>query len=201
MKTALILLIDDEDELRRSTAQALDLSGFKVRDLASAERALDLVTPGFNGVVVTDIRMPGMDGMTLMGRIREIDADIPVILTTGHGDVQLAVKAMREGAYDFIEKPFNTQTLAAVAARALDRRGLVLENRLLRAVAGKRDDIEVRMPGRTQAMVDLRYRLRAVAGTDADVLIVGDTGAGKEVAARALHDISGRASKPFVAIN
>lgn len=201
MKPALVLLIDDEDELRRSTAQALDLSGFEVRDLASAERALDLVTPGFNGVVVTDIRMPGMDGMTLMGRIREIDADIPVILTTGHGDVQLAVKAMREGAYDFIEKPFNTQTLAAVAARALDRRGLVLENRLLRAVAGKRDDIEVRMPGRTQAMVELRYRLRAVAGTDADVLIVGDTGAGKEVAARALHDVSGRASKPFVAID
>jgi two-component system C4-dicarboxylate transport response regulator DctD len=201
MKPALILLIDDEDELRRSTAQALDLSGFKVRDLASAERALDLVTPGFNGVVVTDIRMPGMDGMTLMGRIREIDADIPVILTTGHGDVQLAVKAMREGAYDFIEKPFDTQTLAAVAARALDRRGLVLENRLLRAVAGKRDDIEVRLPGRTQAMVELRYRLRAVAGTDADVLIVGDTGVGKEVAARALHDISGRASKPFVAID
>jgi two-component system C4-dicarboxylate transport response regulator DctD len=201
MKPALILLIDDEDELRRSTAQALDLAGFKVRDLASAERALDLVTPGFNGVVVTDIRMPGMDGMTLMGRIREIDADIPVILTTGHGDVQLAVKAMREGAYDFIEKPFDTQTLAAVAARALDRRGLVLENRLLRAVAGKRDDIEVRLPGRTQAMVELRYRLRAVAGTDADVLIVGDTGVGKEVAARALHDISGRASKPFVAID
>lgn len=201
MKPALVLLIDDEDELRRSTAQALDLSGFEVLDLASAERALDLVTPGFNGVVVTDIRMPGMDGMTLMGRIREIDADIPVILTTGHGDVQLAVKAMREGAYDFIEKPFNTQTLAAVAARALDRRGLVLENRLLRAVAGKRDDIEVRMPGRTQAMVELRYRLRAVAGTDADVLIVGDTGAGKEVAARALHDVSGRASKPFVAID
>lgn len=201
MTPPLVLLIDDEDELRRSTAQALDLSGFAVRDLASAERALDLVSPGFNGIVVTDIRMPGMDGMTLMGRIREIDADIPVILTTGHGDVQLAVKAMREGAYDFIEKPFTTQTLAAVAARALDRRGLVLENRLLRAVAGKRDDIEARLPGRTQAMVDLRYRLRAVAGTDADVLIVGDTGTGKEVAARALHDISGRASKPFVAIN
>lgn len=201
MKPAFVLLVDDEDELRRSTAQALDLAGFDVRDVASAERALDLVTPGFNGVVVTDIRMPGMDGMSLMGRIREIDSDIPVILTTGHGDVQLAVKAMREGAYDFIEKPFNTQTLAAVAARALDRRGLILENRLLRAVAGKRDDIEVRLPGRTQAMVELRYRLRAVAGTDADVLIVGDTGVGKEVAARALHDLSGRASKPFVAID
>ena len=201
MKPALVLLVEDEDELRRSTAQSLDLSGFQVRDMASAERALDFINPGFTGVVVTDIRMPGMDGMTLMGRIREIDADIPVILTTGHGDVQLAVKAMREGAYDFIEKPFAAENLATVVARALDRRNLVLENRLLRAVAGKGDDIETRLPGRTQAMIDLRYRLRAVAATDADVLVIGDTGTGKEIAARALHDISGRASKPFVAIN
>ncbi|KQZ99495.1 Fis family transcriptional regulator [Mesorhizobium sp. Root157] len=201
MKQPLVLLVDDEDELRRSTAQSLDLSGFKVRDLASAERTLDLINPGLNGIVVTDIRMPGMDGMTFMGRVHEIDADIPVIITTGHGDVQLAVKAMREGAYDFIEKPFTTQNLAAVVRRALDWRSLILENRLLRAVAGKRDDIEARLPGRTQAIIDLRYRLRAVAATDADVLIIGDTGTGKEVAARALHDISSRASKPFVAIN
>src|SRR5690606_25348777 len=102
---------------------------------------------------------------------------------------------------DFIEKPFDTQHLADVTARALDRRSLVLENRLLRAAAGKNDDIESRLPGRTPAMIDLRYRLRALADTDADVLIVGDTGVGKEVAARALHDASGRASRPFVAIN
>ena len=201
MKPPLILLVDDEDELRRSTAQALELSGFKVRALPGAERALDFINPGLNGIVVTDIRMPGMDGMTFMRRVHEIDPDIPVIIVTGHGDVQLAVTATREGAYDFIEKPFAAQNLAAIVKRATDWRTVVIENRLLRAVAGKHDDLEGRMPGRTAAMVDLRYRLRAIAAADTDVLIIGDTGTGKEVAARALHDLSPRAGKPFVAIN
>jgi two-component system C4-dicarboxylate transport response regulator DctD len=196
-----ILFVDDEEELRRSSAQALELAGFSVEALPGAEPALDWISYGFNGVVVTDIRMSGMDGMTLMGRIHEIDPDIPVILVTGHADIQLAVRAMREGAYDFIEKPFKSQHPAGTTARAVDRRSLILENRRLRAVAGKRDDIETRLPGRVQAMVDLRYRLRAVAATDADVLIVGDTGTGKEVAARALHDTSPRAQRPLVAIN
>ncbi len=196
-----LLLIDDEEEIRRSTAQTLQLAGFDVREFAAAEPALDYITPGFKSVVISDIRMPGMDGMTLLAKVREIDADVPVILVTGHGDVQLAVRAMREGAYDFIEKPFNGQHLADVALRAVDWRSLVLENRLLRAAAGQRDDVEARLLGRSPAMIDLRYRLRAVAATDADVLIIGDTGVGKEVAARAIHDLSGRSLKPFVAIN
>jgi two-component system C4-dicarboxylate transport response regulator DctD len=196
-----VLLVDDEEALRVSFSQSLDLAGFAVDAHASGEAVLDAVGYGFDGVVVSDIRMPGMDGMTLMARIREIDPDIPVILVTGHADVQLAVRAMREGAYDFVEKPFKPQMLADIVARACDRRSLVLENRRLRAAAGRRDDFETRLPGRVQAMVDLRYRLRALAATDADVLIIGDTGTGKEVAARALHDASARAARPLVAIN
>ena len=201
MSDARVLLVDDEEDMRRSTAQALGLFGLEVDTFSSAEDVLELIGYSFSGVVISDIRMPGMDGMTLLQRIREVDAEIPVILVTGHGDVQLAVKAMRAGVYDFLEKPFTAQHLAAIARRALDRRSLVLENRRLRAVAGKRDDIEARLPGRTQAMVDLRYRLRAIGATDADTLIIGETGAGKEVVARALHDISARADRPLIAIN
>jgi two-component system C4-dicarboxylate transport response regulator DctD len=201
MNGSRVLVVDDEEEMRLSTAQALELSGFSVTMLSSAEHALELIGYSFDGVIVSDIRMPGMDGMTLLQKVRELDAEIPIILVTGHGDVQLAVNAMRSGAYDFIEKPFTAQYLAGVIRRALDRRALVLENRRLRAVAGKRDDLESRLPGRTQIMVDLRYRIRAIGATDADTLIIGETGAGKEVVARALHDVSSRANRPFVAIN
>lgn len=199
--TPRVLLVDDDEQMRGSTAQALELAGFTVEALALGEEALALAGPGFAGAVVSDIRMPGMDGMTLLGRLRDIDAEIPVILVTGHAEVPLAVEAIRGGAYDFIEKPFVVQDLATVIRRAIDHRMLVLENRRLRAVAGKRDDIEARLPGRTQIMVDLRYRLRAIGASDADALIIGPTGSGKEVVAHALHDVSPRAAKPFIAIN
>ena len=196
-----ILLVDDDPDLREAVAQALDLDGFDVTPLASGERALDLVGFGFPGVVVTDIRMPGIDGLSLMTRIHDIDRDIPVILVTGHGEVQLAVRAMRDGAYDFLEKPFAPQQLAEVAARAGDYRRLVLENRLLRAAAGQVDDLESRLVGRSSAMVDLRRRIRTIGPSGADVLIVGETGSGKDLVARALHDLSPRADRPFVAID
>lgn len=201
MSSGQVLLVDDEEELRFSTSQALELHGLQVKAFSSGEEILSRVGFGFDGVVVSDIRMPGMDGMTLLHRIRDLDHEIPVILVTGHGEVQLAVKAMREGAYDFIEKPFASQALAGVVRHALDRRSLVLENRRLRAVAGKRDDIETRLPGRTPIMVDLRYRVRAIGATEADALIIGETGAGKEVVARSLHDVSARSKGPFLAIN
>lgn len=201
MNMSRVLLIDDEEDLRLSTAQALELAGLDVVTVDHADHVFELIGYSFDGVIVSDIRMPGMDGMTLLQKVRELDAEIPVILVTGHGDVQLAVTAMRNGAYDFIEKPFSVQYLAGIIKRAIDRRSLVLENRRLRAVAGKRDDLETRLPGRTQAMVDLRYRIRAIGAADADTLIIGDTGVGKEVVARALHDVSARADRPFVAIN
>ena len=195
-----VLLVDDDADLRASTEQALDLAGLAVTGLASASPALDRITGGFAGIVITDIRMPDMDGLTLMSRIHEIDSEIPVILITGHGDVPLAVRAMREGAHDFIEKPFSGVQLASIAARALEYRQLVLDNRRLRAVAGQADDIEARLQGRSNVMIALRRQVRTIGPSDADVLIIGETGTGKEVVARALHDLSARAARPFVAI-
>jgi two-component system C4-dicarboxylate transport response regulator DctD len=196
-----VLLIDDDADLRLSTCQALELAGFQTRALAHAEEALDLARPGFPGIVVSDLRMPGMDGMTLLDRLQDIDRDLPVILITGHGEVQLAVQAIRRGAWDFIEKPFLTEELVATVARALAHRALVLDNRRLRAVAGQQDDLEARLPGRSAATIALRSRIRALAPTAADVLITGPTGSGKEVVARAVHDLSTRATRPFVVIN
>lgn len=196
-----VLLIDDDAQMRASTEQALSLAGLTVDSFASAEAVFDHIGPGLNGVVVSDIRMPGMDGMTLLQRLRETDAELPVILITGHAEVQLAVEAMRRGAYDFIEKPFPAQSLIAVLRRAMDHRALVLDNRRLRAAAGQRDDLEARLPGRSAAIIDLRYRLRAIGASEADALIIGPTGVGKEVVAHAMHDLSPRNTKPFVAVN
>ncbi|MGQ0563724.1 MAG: sigma-54-dependent transcriptional regulator [Gemmobacter sp.] len=196
-----VLLIDDDAAMRQSTQQALELAGLTVAAHASAEDAQALAGPGWNGVVLSDIRMPGMDGMTLLQRLREADPDLPVILITGHAEVSLAVEAMRRGAYDFVEKPFRTQGLVAILRRALDHRALVMDNRRLRAVAGQRDDIEARLPGRSPVMIDLRRQIRTIGPSEADILITGPTGAGKEVVAQAMHDLSARAGRPLIAIN
>lgn len=196
-----ILLVDDDADLRLATAQALDLAGFDVIATDQPEDVPALIGFGFAGIVVTDIRMPRLDGISLMNQIHAQDREVPVILITGHSDVQLAVRAMREGAHDFIEKPFSGTQLAETCARALDYRRLVLENRVLRAAAGQKDDLEQRLVGRSNVMIDLRRRIRTIGPAEADVLITGDTGTGKEVVARALHDLSARAAKPFIAID
>ena len=196
-----ILLIDDDPDLRASTAQALELAGFEVTALDQPDDVAALVSFGFQGIVISDIRMPRMDGISLMGLIHRIDREIPVILITGHGDVQLAVRSMREGAHDFVEKPFSGSQLAETVARARDYRRLVLENRVLRAAAGQSDDLEQRLVGRSNAMIDLRRRLRTIGPSETDVLITGETGTGKEVIARAIHDLSSRAKRPFITLD
>jgi len=196
-----VLFVDDEEELRHATAQTLMLADIPATILDKPELALAQISRGFPGVLVTDIRMPGNDGLWLMRKALEVDPEFPVILITGHGDVNLAVQSMREGAYDFIEKPFAPSRLVTTIQRALEKRRLTIENRALKREVGGRDKLEARLIGRSDAMVDLRKQVRTIAATDADVLITGATGVGKDVTAHALHDLSARGPHPFVHIN
>jgi len=196
-----ILFVDDEEDLRIAASQTLELADLPVTALPEADLALSRVARDFPGILVTDIRMPGMDGMALLRAALEIDPALPVIIVTGNGDVELAVQAMRDGAYDFLEKPYDPKHLVATVRRALDKRRLTLENRALRNQVGGRDVVEARLIGRSAAMVALRTQVRAVAETEADALITGATGTGKEIVARALHRASPRHDRPFVHIN
>ena len=147
---AKVILIDDDDDLRHALVQGLELEDIPVSAYSQPERALEGIDRTFAGVVVSDIRMPGTDGLTVMRKICEIDPALPVVLITGHGDVALAVEAMRDGAYDFIEKPFPTARLVSVITRALHQRRLVLENRVLRAELEHGGELESRIVGRNR---------------------------------------------------
>jgi len=196
-----VALIDDDPPVRLSLAQTLDLAGFQVQAHESAEDALAAIRPGFLGAVITDVRLPGMDGTQLLARLKAMDPAIPVILITAHGDVGMAVEAMRAGAYDFIEKPFAPERLVDVATRALERRALSAEVQALRAELQARSGIESTLIGRSPAMQLLRRQVQQLAGTAADVMILGETGTGKELVARCLHLHGPRKAKHFVAIN
>jgi len=195
-----VILIDDDSDLLKATKQTLELAGFDVLAFAVAKEALATLDRTFAGVVVSDIRMPEIDGLQLFDRVLQLDPDIPVILVTGHGDIAMAVKAIKDGAYDFITKPFAADRLAQSVSRAAEKRRLVMENRALRAAA---DQAQEGLPliGQTPAMERLRRTLRQIADTDVDVLVTGETGSGKEVVAGLLHRWSRRAKGNFVALN
>ncbi len=196
-----VVLIDDDPHLRQALSQTLDLAGLKVLPLADANGVAALIERDWPGVIVSDIRMPGIDGLELLQQLHAQDAELPVLLITGHGDVPLAVQAMRAGAYDFLEKPFASDALLDSVRRALALRRLVLDNRSLRLALSDRHELSARLVGQSPSMSRLREQIGALAATKADVLILGETGAGKEVVARALHDLSSRRNGPFVAIN
>lgn len=196
-----VIVIDDEASIRNAVEQWLSLSGFEVQLFSCAEECLNQLPAHFAGVIVSDVRMPGMGGLALLSRLQQFDQDLPVILLTGHGDVPMAVEAMRDGAYDFLEKPFSPEALLSSLRRALEKRQLVLENRRLHEQAARREQIEGRLLGVSRSLQTLRRQITDLAPLPVNVLIRGETGSGKELVARCLHDFGPRADKPFVALN
>jgi two-component system C4-dicarboxylate transport response regulator DctD len=194
-----ILLVDDDEALRVAVAQGLTLRGFDVAAFDNAPAALKAVSPGFDGVVVSDVRMPGMDGLALFERIQAVDPDIPVLLITGHGDVAMAVAALQDGVYDFVSKPFPMERLTAALSRALEKRSLVLDNRRLEAAAQAAGGSL--LIGDTPVMQRLRATIAQLAEAEVDVLIQGETGVGKGLVAQALHRGGSRRNRPMITVN
>ncbi len=196
-----VAIVDDEADMRQSISQWLALSGFDTETYPSAEDALKAIGPEFPGVVVSDIKMPGMDGMAFLKRLMGMDSGLPVILITGHGDVPMAVEAMRVGAYDFLEKPFNPDRMTELAKKATQARRMTLDNRALRKELADGSTIMKKLIGSSPVMDRLREDILDLGQADAHVLIDGETGTGKTLVAHALHAVGPRAGKKFVTIS
>jgi two-component system C4-dicarboxylate transport response regulator DctD len=196
-----VLLVEDDPTVRAGSEQALELADFTVSSFESAEPAARLLQANSPLVLVSDVRLPGMSGLELLEAARAIDPELPVILVTGHGDIAMAVQAMHDGAYDFLEKPYSSEQLADVVRRAVDKRRLQLEVRALRQKLAHSEGIEACLLGNTPAMQALRQVILDVAGQPADVLIYGETGTGKELVARCLHQFSERGKHHYVPVN
>ncbi|MCP4429703.1 MAG: sigma-54-dependent Fis family transcriptional regulator [Gammaproteobacteria bacterium] len=196
-----IIFIDDDKFIRKSTTQSLEMADFEVTSYSRADSALKEIDNDCAKVIVSDIKMPGLSGLELLQRVKDIDTGIPVILITGQGDIATAVQAMRDGAYDFLEKPFSAENLIEVIRRAYDKRMLILENRHLKTELELQNIPGQRLIGKAPAIQQLRTQISRLANTDTDILLWGETGTGKDLVARNLHEVSKRSKAPFVAIN
>jgi len=195
-----VLFVDDEASMREAVTQWLELAGFDLVAHDNAAAALDHLNRDFRGALVTDLKMEGMDGLALLRRSQEVDPELPVVVITGHGDVETAVEAMRLGAYDFIEKPFAPERLLEIVRHASEKRQLVLENRRLRRAVNEQT-LASRIIGNSRAAEALRSSVAELAGTDVSVILCGETGTGKDLIARCLHDFGRRQKGNYVAIN
>ncbi|MGR3501054.1 sigma-54-dependent transcriptional regulator [Pseudaestuariivita sp.] len=193
-----IAIVDDEQDMRQSISQWLALSGYDTETFASAEDALGKLGPDYPGIVITDIKMPGMDGMQFLKKMMGSDSALPVIMITGHGDVPMAVEAMRLGAFDFLEKPFNPDKMTELAKKASNARRLTLDNRALRRELSDGSQLMKKLIGASPVMERLREDILDLGQADGHVLIEGETGTGKTLVAHALHAVGSRAGKKFV---
>ena len=200
MPEATLLVVEDEAPQRKLVAQILRGEGYTVEEVESAEEALEVLARKPIDLVLSDWKLPGMDGMKLFERVRVGFPRAAFVLVTAYGTIAHAVEAVRKGADDYLPKPFERQALRLAVERTLRARHLLAENRRLSAEVADRDRL-VDLIGRAASMQRLYREVQRVADTDATVLIQGESGSGKELAARALHTLSPRAGGPFVAVN
>jgi two-component system nitrogen regulation response regulator NtrX len=199
MKSRRILVVDDEPGIRQSLSGVLEDEGYQVAAASSGEECLTVLPGGDFELVLLDIWLPGMDGMEVLSRVQEMPvAERPVVVViSGHGSIEAAVKATKLGAFDFLEKPLSIEKVSVVAKNALAHRQLLLENSRLKADA----DSRYRIIGESVPIKALRQQLTLMASTNGRVLVFGESGVGKELVARAIHAMSPRAAEPFVEVN
>jgi DNA-binding NtrC family response regulator len=195
-----VLVVEDKDSLRAMLRKTLEGRGYSVEDAGDAYEARRRIQAGRFLVILTDLRLPAGSGFDVLDAAREADPETPVLVMTAYGTVEEAVRAMKQGAVDFLTKPVDTDHLLLLLERAIDRRRLLTEYVLLKEEYQKRFDLP-RVLGETPALKDTMLAIQRASATDATVLLLGESGTGKELMARALHQLSPRAKGPFVAIN
>ncbi len=194
---ATILVIDDEKSIRNTLQEVLEYESHKVDQATNGSEGIEMFDKGEYDVVLCDIKMPGVDGIEVLDKLHELDRDIPIIMISGHGNIDTAVEAIKKGAYDFIEKPLDLNRLLVSIRNATERNELVTETRVLKRKISKTYDIV----GESEAIQKVKDMIERVAPIDTRVLITGDNGTGKELVARWLHEKSSRANMPFVEVN
>ncbi|MCJ7483599.1 MAG: sigma-54 dependent transcriptional regulator [Thermodesulfovibrionales bacterium] len=197
MTDTVVFIVDDEEGIRESLSGIFEDEGYTVLTAGTAEEAFDMLKEQTPDLMFLDVWLPGIDGIQALTKIRERNPELPIVMISGHGNIELAVNATRIGAYDFLEKPLSLERVLLVASRALERRTLELENRAL-----KQDLTEKwRLIGNSPKMKQLGEQIDMAAKSNGRVLILGESGAGKELVAHTLHGSSTRASKPFIEMN
>lgn len=191
-----LLLIDDDEDVLDACRHLFTMAGYRVKATTAPEKALTILDRAWCGVVVSDIYMPAMNGLTLLEKVQEIDPAIPVIMMTGHGDIPLAVKAVKAGAFDFLEKPLDPPLLLELIRRAQEKRAAQVEMR--RAV---QDSVQHQLIGSSAQISTLREQVSQLAMTDQDVLLEGPLGSGRHTVARLLHDLGERRLCPLVTLD
>ena len=199
-ETCKVYIVDDDRDLREAMLETFEAANIPSRGFSLATDALKEIDPEWAGVVVSDVRMPGLSGLEFLNQVKVRSPDVPFVMMTGHGDVSTAISAMKSGAYDFLEKPMQPDHLISVVKNALELRRLQLENTKLRERIGW-GDLKSRIIGRSKAIRMCRKEILAVAPLAVDVLLVGESGTGKELAAQCIHDFSLRQEAAFVSVN